>query len=213
MKKQSGVNAPQNHLQSRISYLYQAAAYLTEASIVEQEGSKAKRNGPESITELDNSAVRKTSPSAENPNHLNGPSMTSNQPENDRAKTVICCPSHTATKGLARQLISQLRAVSLKGQIRLSPTIKHSVCRRCEAFLMPGSTSIIRVENKSRGGKKPWSDVLLMTCNACGTEKRFPIGADRQRRRTHRVKGVETAGSMGVFSSSRDPVFGLDQIH
>jgi hypothetical protein len=30
------------------------------------------------------------------------------------------------------------------------------------------------IRNESRGGKKPWADVLVVRCFACGTEKRFP---------------------------------------
>ena len=74
----------------------------------------------------------------------------------------------------------------MKSQIRLSPAIKRSLCKRCDALLVSGSDSTSRLENKSRGGKKPWADVLVVTCNSCGTVKRFPVGAKRQSKRAER---------------------------
>lgn len=95
------------------------------------------------------------------------------------------------TLGPSCHLISQLRSVSLKGQIRLSQAMKHSICKRCDALLVPGNTSSTRVENKSRGGKKSWADVLMVTCHSCKALKRFPVGAKRQRRRPHRASDTK----------------------
>ena len=75
-----------------------------------------------------------------------------------------------------RHLLSQLRAVSLKSQIKLSRELKHSLCKRCDSLLVPGQTSIERTSNDSSGGRKPWADVLVVTCKFCGTMKRFPVG-------------------------------------
>ena len=95
------------------------------------------------------------------------------------------------TLGPSRHLISQLRSVSLKGQIRLSQAMKHSICKRCDALLVPGSTSSTRIENKSRGGKKAWADVLVVTCQSCSAVKRFPVGAKRQCRRHLRANDTK----------------------
>ena len=88
--------------------------------------------------------------------------------------------------GLSRRLVSDLYGVSLKAQIRLSPSIKHTACKRCHNLLVEGSTLKIYMENKSRGGKKPWADVLVHECTQCGKSRRFPVGAKRQRRRNDR---------------------------
>ncbi|KAF2141072.1 uncharacterized protein K452DRAFT_194381, partial [Aplosporella prunicola CBS 121167] len=83
-------------------------------------------------------------------------------------------------------LISHLQLVSLKAQVRLSHQVKHSICKRCSAILVAGSTSSSSVENPSRGGKKPWADVLVVECSVCGARKRFPVGATRQLKKKDR---------------------------
>lgn len=88
---------------------------------------------------------------------------------------------------LTRHLNSHLRAISLRSQIRLTPAFKNTICKRCDTLLIPESTSTTRLENKSCGGKKPWADVLVVTCKACGHVKRYPVGAKRQRSRTERA--------------------------
>lgn len=87
---------------------------------------------------------------------------------------------------LSRRLVSDLRSVSLKVQIRMSPAMKLSICKNCDTLLVDGSTCTTQVENKSKGGKKPWADVLVKKCNTCEKEKRFPLGAERQKRRPQR---------------------------
>ncbi|PSN63740.1 Rpr2-domain-containing protein [Corynespora cassiicola Philippines] len=81
---------------------------------------------------------------------------------------------------LAIQLGSHLQTVSRKGQVRLSADIKRTVCKSCSTLLVPGRTSTQEIENKSKGGKKPWADVLVIVCLTCGAKKRFPVGAKRQ---------------------------------
>lgn len=88
--------------------------------------------------------------------------------------------------GISRQLISHLRGVSLKAQMRLAPSIKHAICKRCDTLLKDGSTLRTYVENKSHDRKKPWADVLVHECTQCGTIRRFPVGAKRQPRRQKR---------------------------
>lgn len=77
-------------------------------------------------------------------------------------------------------LLSQLRSVSRKSQLRLSQELKRSLCRKCSTRLIPGHTSSDEIENLSSGGKKPWADVLCVTCLVCGVRKRYPVGARRQ---------------------------------
>lgn len=94
------------------------------------------------------------------------------------------------TKAAARvvpsHLASHMLAVSRKGQVQLSPEMKHSICKRCHAVLVPDSTFVERVENKSNGQKKAWADVRVVECLKCGAAKRFPIGARRQKKRAER---------------------------
>ena len=92
--------------------------------------------------------------------------------------------SSIQTTALSRRLLLQSRGISLKAQVRLSPTIKHSICKVCSTLLVPAQTSTTYVENKSRGGRKPWADVLVTECTVCGTVSRIPIGGSRQPKKT-----------------------------
>jgi ribonuclease P protein subunit RPR2 len=76
----------------------------------------------------------------------------------------------------SRHLLSHLRTVSQKAQIRLSPDLKHSFCRRCDSLLIGGVTSDETIANASRNKRKPWADVLVRTCQTCGATTRFPLG-------------------------------------
>lgn len=89
-------------------------------------------------------------------------------------------------EGMARRLATDLRSVSLKTRIRLSPAVKQYVCKYCDTVLLEGQSCSSFVENKSKGCKKPWADVLVRKCNTCGKEKRFPISAPRTKRKTLR---------------------------
>lgn len=141
-------SVPNKALHSRVSYLYQAAAYLA----TQQQHSR-------------NDVGRSEPPDGE----------STTNPQSDGS-----------LQPASRHLISDLRSVSLKVLMRISPAMKHSICKNCDSMLIDGSTCTNKVENKSKGGKKRWADVLVRRCNTCGSEKRFPIGAERQKRRPHR---------------------------
>jgi ribonuclease P protein subunit RPR2 len=81
---------------------------------------------------------------------------------------------------LALQLGSDLQQVSRKGQLRLAVDLKRSMCKSCNTVLIPGRTATQNIQNPSKGGKKPWADILVLSCNICGGEKRFPVGAKKQ---------------------------------
>ena len=155
----------QKHLHSRISYLYQAAIYLS--------GTTGKAQTCESNSDKEKQLVN---------NHGEAAGMSEAASE----QSLPIAPLQAQSGALPRHLLTHLRAVSLKGQIRLSPNMKHSICKRCDLLLVPGNSATTHMENKSRGGKKSWADVLVITCNACGTAKRYPVGAKRQFRKEKR---------------------------
>lgn len=92
---------------------------------------------------------------------------------------------------LAKELCSDLQQVSRKAQLRLSVDLKRTMCKCCNTVLMPGRTATQTVENLSKGGRKPWADVLVLECTTCGGKKRFPIGAKKQLKKSER-KAVAT---------------------
>ena len=88
---------------------------------------------------------------------------------------------------LALELGSDLQQVSRKGQLRLAVDLKRSMCKSCNTVLIPGRTVSQTIENPSKGGRKPWADVLVVTCLICGGKKRFPVGATKQLKKPKRV--------------------------
>ena len=186
----------QKHLHSRISYLYQAATYL--AQVADQ---------PRARTSYANDAIEKQSnPSGEIQYAvatLEAASDSTSSIETERRISKFGCDDDRISKDFvhSRQLVTHLRAVSLRGPIRLSPAVKHRMCKHCDILLITGSTSTSYIENKSRGGRKAWADVLVTTCTACGTSKRIPVGAKRPLRRHSRIgkaQDVEKQGHRAV---------------
>jgi ribonuclease P protein subunit RPR2 len=143
MAKGKSVVPVQNRpLYSRISFLQQAATYLTHASGVEGTGRSESKRKP-------------------------------------------------GAEGAARRLVTDLRSVSLKARIRLSPAVKQTLCKYCDALLIEEETCTTVVENKSKGGRKPWADMLVRKCHACGNVKRHPLNSARQKRKTLRAVAPE----------------------
>jgi ribonuclease P protein subunit RPR2 len=109
--------------------------------------------------------------------------------QGEKQTATASSPSDKAHQGIARRLVTDLRIVGQKSVIRMAPEIKRSICKHCDTVLIDGSTCTSQVENKSKGGIKPWADVLVRKCNACGFAKRFPMSS-RQKRRPHRSPKV-----------------------
>jgi len=76
----------------------------------------------------------------------------------------------------ATRYVHLARRVGMKYVVRLSPAQRRRVCRRCEAFLVPGKTSRVRL----REGK------VAQTCLACGTVRRFGYSREQRARRRAR---------------------------
>lgn len=122
----------------------------------------------------------------------------------DDAPTTQSAEKSTRTRSpLALQLGSDLQQVSRKGQLRLSIDLKRSMCKSCNTILIPGRTASQVIENLSKGGKKPWADVLLIECQLCGSKKRFPIGATRQLSKSERKNGPVDTASVAVPEEPR----------
>ncbi|KAL2069085.1 hypothetical protein VTL71DRAFT_15423 [Oculimacula yallundae] len=157
MAKPKTGSVPNKAIYSRVSYLYQAAAYMA----AQQQQYPAK----ESQTTADDEDNKEgTGTTAANSGELQLP----------------------LSQPASRRLVSDMRAVSHKVLMRISPAMKHSICKNCDTMMIDGSTCTSEVENRSKGGKKPWADILVRRCNTCGLAKRFPLVADRQKRRPQR---------------------------
>ncbi|EHK43035.1 hypothetical protein TRIATDRAFT_170174, partial [Trichoderma atroviride IMI 206040] len=162
MAKQKGNAGIQNrHIYSRASYLYQAASYLANCAHQTKKSTRTEDNQDD--TKKD-----------EQPAAVDGDGFTHSKQER---KAII---------NLSHQVISDMRSVSLKAQIRQAPAIKQTVCKYCDAVQIEGKTCHSTVENRSKGGRKPWADILVTRCDTCGNVKRHPISAPRQKRKSLR---------------------------
>jgi ribonuclease P protein subunit RPR2 len=160
---------PNRHIYSRLSYLHQAAQYLTNQQYTSHnagQGSIVTRTAEEQ-NEVEANA-RLTEAGA----------APIGEDKRDGRETEAPAPSieNHLDSGLPRQLASHMLLVSTKSNTKLSQRIKRSICKRCTSVLIAGRTAEIRIENKSRGSRKPWAEVLVTTCIACGMEKRYPVG-------------------------------------
>lgn len=119
-------------------------------------------------------------------------------------------PSHSP---VALQLGADLQQVSRKAQLRLAVDLKRSMCKSCNTILIPGQTATQTMQNHSRGGKKPWADVLVVQCRFCSSRKRFPVGSAQQLNKSKRgaasvVGNVDAPSSNDVSMSDAAPVIG-----
>ncbi|KAH7418078.1 RNAse P Rpr2/Rpp21/SNM1 subunit domain-containing protein [Cadophora sp. MPI-SDFR-AT-0126] len=158
MAKPKTGSVPNKALYSRVSFLYQAATYMA----TQRQNSQPM----ESLTSTDTKEACEQSP------------------ETTLEKTTD--PQVPLSHSASRHLVSELRAVSHKVLMRMSPAMKHSLCKNCDTIMVDGATCTSTIENKSKGGKKPWADLLVRRCNTCGLKKRFPLNTERQKRRPQR---------------------------
>lgn len=172
-KDKSAKGNVNKHIFARVSYLHQAATYLSQQQhvLLRQEHLKDEECG-QSIDKFKQGAGRKLE-----------------QQGTDRAS--LGTSDESSVKSSLREqrrLVSHLRAVSLKGkgQARLPAELKQSICKRCDTLLVEPSTCRAYTENKSRGGRKPWAEVKVLECVCCGAKKRFPVGSERQARKVLR---------------------------
>jgi len=156
------------HLHARVAYLDRISKYM---ALQQQSAppSQAKQDGSE------DTAV---------------PASASASPDGGHERSENSAQSDVppVQQGLPYLFASHLRAVSLKSQISLSQDMKHSYCKVCNCPLITGQTAKTYMENRSKGGRKPQADVRVISCLKCHAEKRFPVGARRQTKKSERMK-------------------------
>ncbi|EGP87726.1 uncharacterized protein MYCGRDRAFT_42012 [Zymoseptoria tritici IPO323] len=166
---------PNKHLHARISFLHQAAEYLSSHTSGGERPDAGPSDGSSEAQPDDRDTAVK---------HLG--SISSNNDRDSKHSTDDLAAPPLITPGMPSYMCSQLRQVALKSQIRLLPEIKRAYCKRCNAFLVEGQNYHRSMENLSRGGKKPHADITVFECGVCGAKKRFPITGAKQRRKGDR---------------------------
>lgn len=156
MAKKKPGSVPNRHIYTRISFLYQASACLSQAA-------------------------------KQDPNTASADAGVTHDTKQHHATTLAQqYHSLTAARSMARRLLTDFRAIGQKTNTRANPHLKRSICKYCDSLLIEGQTSSSAIENKSKGGKKPWADVLVVKCQTCGGEKRFPVSPRENKRRPFR---------------------------
>jgi len=192
-KEKAKKGVPNKHLHARIAYLDQAVKYLSAQSL-NQSNDETRKSDMEELHDCHQPMERMTTipPGTLAIDTAHSSANMKPSPGHPSTATFNSPPS-----GLPLQLNAHLRSVAQKAQIRLSQDIKHAICKICSSPLIEGETCLRSTENMSKGGRKPWADVLVLKCCACGASKRFPIGAKKQKRKSLReaekVTGSETA--------------------
>lgn len=199
-KEKAKKGVPNKHLHARIAFLHQAATYLNTRSLGQtqngaQESGPAENPGhPQPVLQL---TTIPPGTIGTNATHA----LTNTKPSPGHPSTATFNPPPS---GLPLQLNSHLRSVAQKAQIRLSSDLKHAICKICCSPLIEGETCLRSVENLSKGGRKPWADILVLKCCACGACKRLPIGAKKQKRKSVRAAENFTANE-AVTGASQGP--------
>ncbi|KAF5023501.1 hypothetical protein F66182_4452 [Fusarium sp. NRRL 66182] len=118
-------------------------------------------------------------------------SLPSSSAEQEHGASAVTVDEQKALQNMSRQVVSTLRAVTLKSQIRQSPAMKQTICKFCDTLQIEGTTCTTTLENASKDGRKPWADILTIQCKTCGNVKRYPVSAPRRKRRNLRKLGVK----------------------
>jgi ribonuclease P protein subunit RPR2 len=66
----------------------------------------------------------------------------------------------------SHRYVELARRIAMRQRIRIGREFRQQYCRHCSSFLVPGSTSRVRVH----GG------YVVVTCLCCGNRRRYPVG-------------------------------------
>lgn len=66
----------------------------------------------------------------------------------------------------SKRYVSLARRIGMRYRVRLPRELRQKMCRGCGAYLVPGSTSRVRL----------YGGCLCITCLECGRIMRFPYG-------------------------------------
>jgi ribonuclease P protein subunit RPR2 len=81
--------------------------------------------------------------------------------------------SYKANPQLAQTYITTARKIAMAARIRLPQPLSRSACKSCNAYLVPGETSRVRI----RPRREPH---VVVTCLGCGNQIRVPLKTKRK---------------------------------
>ncbi|KAI9591140.1 RNAse P Rpr2/Rpp21/SNM1 subunit domain-containing protein [Syncephalis fuscata] len=133
----------------RMNFLYQAASLMTAAVVPERRIADDTAPG-----HLPKRKTRKSKPR---------PSQATKQAIKD-----VNNPTRPALAGLGRFYVSSLKTIAKRNVLRLDPTLKRALCRRCDTLLLPGITFKLQFEENI-------NPAIITRCQYCQAPRRLPI--------------------------------------
>jgi ribonuclease P protein subunit RPR2 len=76
--------------------------------------------------------------------------------------------TYKANPELASRYVETARKIAMSARMRLPTVYKRQACRECNAFLVPGETSRVRIKPR----REPH---VVVTCLKCGGQTRIPL--------------------------------------
>jgi len=73
-----------------------------------------------------------------------------------------------ADSARAQRYVDLARRIAMRTRLRIPRDLRRRVCRRCNAFLVPGATSRTRIRQR----REPH---VAITCLKCGATARIPL--------------------------------------
>ncbi|KAI8880567.1 Rpr2-domain-containing protein [Backusella circina FSU 941] len=70
--------------------------------------------------------------------------------------------------GPTRHFNDTIKSMSRRLVLRLDPSVKRTICKRCDTALMPAITSTTRIRSKP-------VTTMVTSCNVCDAKKRFVV--------------------------------------
>ena len=199
-KKSKGKSIANRHILARAFYLHQAATYLHFHRVASKETNDENAR-PIEYQPVFGSHVEPARHLQFVAAHEHAPSTWAIHYNDDMKGTRPSDGTKSASDaetalGQQRYLLSHIHGVAQKSRIKLSSGLKRTICKRCYALLTPGLTSCETIENNSKNGEKPWADVHIVRCTACGAVKRYPVGAKRQPKKKDRGQSASRKPDM-----------------
>ena len=76
--------------------------------------------------------------------------------------------TYRANPQLAQRYVETARKIAMSARMRLPAAFKRQICKNCNAFLVPGESSRVRIKPR----REPH---VVITCLKCGHQTRIPL--------------------------------------
>ncbi|GAA6061333.1 hypothetical protein JCM10212_003223 [Sporobolomyces blumeae] len=169
----------------RLSYLYQASVALNAAGVhldlagntgqgqsgaqvlheqgQDEQGDAAQVDVPGEVEPIRVDAATETAaPTADTPGRRSGSHLQERGGKRSRVEV-------SDLKPISRHLLRSMSEVAKKATVRMDPAVKRTVCKGCDAVLVPGISSSVRVKTSG-----PHAHVIVHTCSGCRARRKLP---------------------------------------